>query len=89
MSQVRKLEDKGEKVQEVVYHIEGCQMCYECARILSCPAIRRIEKEGVESMKIDEDRCIKCGVCYQICPNKAIHKSVYNALDTEVPFREI
>lgn len=89
MSQIRKFKNEGKKIQENVYHITGCQMCYECARVLSCPAIRRVEKHGIESMQIDEDRCIGCGVCYNICPNKAIHKSIINAFETEVPFRGI
>ena len=93
MSQVRELESKGEKVQDVIYHISGCQVssgtCHECSRILSCPAIRRTEIDGRETMQIDDDRCIRCGVCYQICPNGAIHKSVIHALETEVPFREL
>ena len=89
MSQIRELEKKGEKIQEVVYHITGCQMCHECSRILSCPAIRRTEIDGIETMQIDEDRCIRCGVCYEICPNGAIHKSIIHALETEVPFREV
>lgn len=89
MSQVRKLKAQGEKVQESVYTITGCQMCYECARILSCPAIRRTVIDGHETMQIDDDRCVKCGVCYEICPNGAIHKSTYNALSQEVPFRDI
>jgi indolepyruvate ferredoxin oxidoreductase alpha subunit len=87
-SQVRKLEEEGKKVQEVIYHITGCQMCHDCSRILSCPAIRNTEVEGLKTMQIDDDRCIKCGVCYQICPNGAIHKSTFNPLDVEVPFRE-
>lgn len=89
MSEIRRLESEGQKYQEVSYQVFGCQMCHECSRILSCPAIRRIEVEGGESMYIDQDRCIKCGVCYEICPNQAIHKSIINALDVEVPFREI
>lgn len=89
MSQVRKLVRQGKRVQEHTYHITGCQMCYECARILSCPAIRRIEIDGHESMQIDEDRCVGCGVCYEICPNSAIHKSIINATSEEVPFREL
>jgi len=39
-------------------------------------------------MQID-DRCIGCGVCYEICPNNAIHKSIFHALETKVSFREI
>lgn len=88
-SQIRKLEKEGKKVQETVYHITGCQVCHECSRILSCPAIRRTEIDGRETMQIDDDRCIRCGVCYQICPNKAIHKTTFNALEVEVPFREL
>jgi len=89
MSQIKEIETAGEKVQEILFHIFGCQMCYECARILSCPAIRRTEINGAETMQIDDDRCIRCGVCYEICPNGAIHKSVINALDTEVGWREL
>jgi TPP-dependent indolepyruvate ferredoxin oxidoreductase alpha subunit len=89
MKQIKKLEVKGEKIKEEVYQVYNCQMCYECARILSCPAIRRTVIDDRETMQIDEDRCIKCGVCFEICPNMAIHKSIFNALEKEVPFREI
>jgi indolepyruvate ferredoxin oxidoreductase alpha subunit len=85
--QIKRLKSQGIKTQEITYQITGCQMCYECARILSCPAIRRTEVDGVESMQIDDDRCIRCGVCYQICPNGAIHKSTFNLLGEEVPFQ--
>ncbi|MFX1320736.1 MAG: thiamine pyrophosphate-dependent enzyme [Promethearchaeota archaeon] len=89
MSQIKEIETAGEKVQEISYQIFGCQLCHECSRILSCPAIRRVELDGVETMQIDDDRCIRCGVCYEICPNGAIHKSVINALDMEVGWREL
>ena len=89
MTEMKKFNAQGIKYQEVEYHITGCQMCYECARVLSCPAIRRTEIDGMETMQIDGDRCVRCNVCYEICPNKAIHKSIYNALETEVGWREI
>ena len=90
MSQVRALESKGKKVQDVSYYIGGCQLCFECARVLSCPAIRRTTtEEGIEEMQIDQDRCIKCGVCYEVCPNGAIRKSTINVFEEEVPFREL
>jgi len=89
MRQIKELEVKGEKIKEEVYQVYNCQMCYECARILSCPAIRRTVIDERETMQIDEDRCIKCGVCFRICPNMAIHKSIFNALEKEVLFREI
>jgi indolepyruvate ferredoxin oxidoreductase alpha subunit len=88
-SQIRDLQEAGEKVQDISYYIGGCSLCYECARILSCPAIRRVKTERVEEMQIDQDRCIKCGVCYEICPNGAIRKSIINLFGEEVPFREV
>jgi indolepyruvate ferredoxin oxidoreductase alpha subunit len=90
MGQIRAIEDQGKKVQDVSYYISGCQMCYECARILSCPAIRRVEIGDTGEMQIDQDRCIRCGVCYEICPNTAIRKSTINVFKgVEVPFREL
>ena len=89
MSQINALQEEGEKVQDISYYIGGCSMCFVCARVLSCPAIRRVNTEGIEEMQIDQDRCIKCGVCYEICPNGAIRKSIINVFGEEVPFREI
>jgi len=89
MEQIRRLTKERKRIQEHYYQITGCQMCYDCARVLSCPAIRRIEEQGQETMKIDQDRCIGCGVCYEICPNNAIHKSTIHALAEDIPFREI
>lgn len=89
MSQIRDLEVKGQRVQEITYFVHGCMLCGDCFEVLSCPAIRRTEIDGRETMQIDDDRCIRCGVCYQICPNGAIHKSIIHALETEVPFREL
>ncbi len=86
---IKELRQQGKKTQDTSYYIGGCQLCYECARILSCPAIRKVEKNGIEEMQIDQERCIKCGVCYEICPNGAIRKSIINLLEEEVPFREL
>ncbi len=89
MAQIKSLQENGEKVQDISFFIGGCSMCHVCSRTLSCPAIRRVENEGIEEMQIDQDRCIKCGVCYEICPNGAIRKSIINVFGEEVPFREI
>ncbi|HEC37017.1 MAG TPA: indolepyruvate ferredoxin oxidoreductase subunit alpha [bacterium] len=88
-SQIKSLQAEGEKVQDVSYFIGGCSMCHICSRTLSCPAIRRVKNEGIEEMQIDQDRCIKCGVCYEVCPNGAIRKSIINVFGEEVPFREV
>ncbi|MHA1413827.1 MAG: thiamine pyrophosphate-dependent enzyme [Promethearchaeota archaeon] len=86
---INKLIKQGKEIQETSYYIGGCQLCYECARIFSCPALRRVKTNGIEEMQIDEDRCVKCGVCKEICPNGAIRKSIINLFGMEVAFREI
>ncbi len=88
-SEIKKAFKNGEIVQETVYQIYGCQSCYECVRDLCCPAIRKTEEEGRPHMKIDEDRCVRCGVCFQICPNGAIMRTIVNPLEKEVPFRDL
>jgi indolepyruvate ferredoxin oxidoreductase alpha subunit len=85
----RELFEQGKKVQETSYYIGGCQLCYECARILSCPALRKVKVNNQEEMQIDQERCIQCGVCYEICPNGAIRKSIIHLGEQEVPFREL
>ncbi|MBD3352025.1 MAG: hypothetical protein GF364_11115 [Candidatus Lokiarchaeota archaeon] len=87
-SEIRKLKEQGEKVREIMYVISNCQMCMECARVLGCPAIRRTTINGQEQMQIDQDRCIRCGVCFEICPNHAINKIDLYPFDKEVSFRE-
>ena len=84
-----KLVQQGKKVQETSYYIGGCQLCYECAQIFSCPALRKVKTDNLEEMQIDQERCIQCGVCYEICPNGAIHKSIIHLFEEEVLFREL
>jgi indolepyruvate ferredoxin oxidoreductase alpha subunit len=85
---LKKIRELGRKTKDISYFIGGCQLCYECARIFSCPALRKVKTNNIEEMQIDQERCIKCGVCYEICPNGAIRKSIIHLLEDEVNFRE-
>ena len=52
------------------YNKKDCNGCSVCA--LRCPikCIDMIEdNEGFLYPKIDEKRCIKCGICKKVCPN--------------------
>lgn len=48
---------------------DGCSVCY---KDLACPAIIDLKTGGEQELKIDLDRCVRCGVCHEICPNDAI-----------------
>ncbi len=47
-----------------------CSGCTAC--MAKCPknAIKMVvDEEGFRYPEIDQDKCIHCGACYQICPN--------------------
>ncbi|MTI47056.1 MAG: indolepyruvate ferredoxin oxidoreductase subunit alpha [Firmicutes bacterium] len=55
---------------------EICISCRSCIRT-GCPPLRMIEYEGIDKLKssIDEDMCVGCSVCAQVCPVNAIKQS--------------
>lgn len=71
-------EKKGKKkydmrVDETLCLGENCGCNRLCTRIFRCPALiwDRTKKKAV----VDEVICAGCGVCYSICPQKAIIKT--------------
>jgi formate hydrogenlyase subunit 6/NADH:ubiquinone oxidoreductase subunit I len=45
------------------------------------------EETGSDYYYIDPASCVKCGVCYEICPNSAIRKVEFD-LKTEFKLRQ-
>ncbi|MDD5081365.1 MAG: indolepyruvate ferredoxin oxidoreductase subunit alpha [Candidatus Omnitrophica bacterium] len=50
-------------------NIEKCKKCGQCL-LLDCPAITKQE----DIIKIDENLCVGCGLCAQLCKFKAIEQ---------------
>mgnify|MGYP000325724354 CR=1 FL=1 len=51
---------------------EKCDSCSLCYEELACPAILNLGDHMNQNLKIDLNRCVRCGVCNEICPNDAI-----------------
>jgi indolepyruvate ferredoxin oxidoreductase alpha subunit len=49
-----------------------CGSCSKCYKELACPAIINLKSSPDQELAIDLDRCVRCGVCNEICPNGAI-----------------
>ena len=57
-------------MQSVVYtNKNDCQDCYKCVRNCPVDSISMIDN----SASIDEERCIMCGTCIEVCPTGAQH----------------
>ncbi|MHA1681107.1 MAG: thiamine pyrophosphate-dependent enzyme [Promethearchaeota archaeon] len=87
----RALKSRNELYGRKSYQIYNCVMCEKCSELLSCPAIRRTRDEfGNEVMKIDEDRCVLCGVCVQICPHGRIQTTIIHPhLEKQLELRRL
>jgi indolepyruvate ferredoxin oxidoreductase alpha subunit len=51
---------------------ESCDKCMTCVKDLECPAIHYVK--GERRMEIDDDLCVGCGFCVNVCPSQAIEK---------------
>lgn len=65
---IAKRDEKGAIINKRFIDQEACKKCRTCVDKLQCPAISSIDR----LQSIDEAQCAGCGVCSQICPNKAI-----------------
>ncbi|MGB4588029.1 MAG: thiamine pyrophosphate-dependent enzyme [Clostridiaceae bacterium] len=67
------------KIKEPNYYVDPkiCIACRSCVKT-NCPPIRMKEYQGIEKLKssIDQDMCVGCSVCAQVCPVNAIKRSV-------------
>lgn len=53
----------------------NCKNCYKCVRNCHVKAIRIINDQA----QIDDERCIKCGECFVVCPQNA--RNILSDLD--------
>jgi len=67
---IRKKRKAGKKIPKYEINQKKCKKCGLCLYFFACPAFYR---QG-DKFFIDKNLCTGCGVCAQVCPNKAIRK---------------
>lgn len=59
-------------MERLVIHPESCKACRYC--VANCPkgalkAAERINGKGYIPVVVDIEKCICCGVCFNVCPD--------------------
>jgi indolepyruvate ferredoxin oxidoreductase alpha subunit len=48
---------------------QPCAKCDHCIENFGCPALIKVKGK----VTVDDYLCTRCGMCIDVCPNKAIH----------------
>lgn len=51
---------------------DRCKACECCIRECPQKAIfltDELNKKGYRSVRIEDEKCIRCGICYHVCPD--------------------
>lgn len=63
---------KDESYDPTICFSDNCTGCFACAFICPKGAISQyIDEQGRTLPRIDMDRCVKCGMCKKVCPQRA------------------
>ncbi|SHI42686.1 2-oxoglutarate ferredoxin oxidoreductase subunit delta [Dethiosulfatibacter aminovorans DSM 17477] len=59
-------------MKRLITNVESCKSCRYCED--NCPkdAIRvngEINSKGYPTVVVDHEKCIVCGICYNVCPD--------------------
>lgn len=48
---------------------KGCLLCIGECPVKAIVPLKQVNKKGYEVISVEEETCIGCGMCYQICPD--------------------
>jgi len=57
---------------------QTCERCNHCIDNFGCPSLHKLDGQVV----INQQSCIRCGLCIDVCPNNAIHWTTELAIQT-------
>ena len=60
----RELRKRGKDVKKYTVYQDKCKRCDVCTKTFACPAFYKVGNDHF----IDENLCLSCGVCAQVCP---------------------
>lgn len=54
---------------------EWCKGCYLCVANCKPQALSisdEVNAKGVKVIQVDQEKCVQCGACYAMCPDRVI-----------------
>lgn len=58
-------------MEKMILHKESCKSCGYCKNVCAKKAIIMgdyINDKGYQTIDVIEEKCVKCGLCYVMCP---------------------
>ncbi|MFQ5711796.1 MAG: Coenzyme F420 hydrogenase/dehydrogenase, beta subunit C-terminal domain [Candidatus Geothermarchaeales archaeon] len=75
-----------EDLSEDVIEAGICAVCHGCVSFCSAGALNALTMRGDKPVYLNKDNCLKCGICYMICPRtKHLDDAVKTRFDFEPP----
>jgi len=63
-----------------------CDMCRGCVSFCSADSLHALTVKDNKPAYLNEDACLKCGICYMICPNtEDLEAALKNKYDYQLP----
>jgi NAD-dependent dihydropyrimidine dehydrogenase PreA subunit len=59
-------------MEKAIVNEERCKGCYLCVASCKKGAVSlsgHTNSKGFITVKVDQDKCVKCGSCYAMCPD--------------------
>lgn len=59
-------------MEKAIPKTDRCKGCYYCVGACPKEAIsvsEHVNAKGYAVIQVDEENCIGCGICYQVCPD--------------------
>ncbi len=59
-------------MDKLILHRSRCKGCGYCVKACNKQAITLdgpINSKGYQTANVDEEKCVKCGLCYVACPD--------------------